>query len=100
MEQKLKFIGSKCKATVTDLNTRQQLTLYMYGNWRGKTMELYLGKKKEGGRLLAEASRKFDIGHVLLDAQSYVLRVQPGVDTALCVLLCVAFDEFNNDTAD
>ena len=98
VEQKLKFIDSKCKATVTDLNTRQQMTLYMHGNWRSKTMEIYLGKKKEGGRLIAEAGRKFSMKDLLLDTQEYLLSVQPGVDTALCVVMCVAFDEFNKES--
>lgn len=55
-KRKLKLIGSTAKRVV---RTRQQHTLYMYGDWMRMKMQLYLGKKDEGGRLMAEASRDF-----------------------------------------
>lgn len=95
--KKLKLIGHEAKAVVQDLHTKQQHHIYMYGNWLEHNMKLFLGKKKEGGRLLAYASRQITAAELFLDRQTYDLTVMPGVDSALCVLLCIAFDEFWNE---
>lgn len=29
--------------------------------------------------------------------QEYVLRVDPGTEIAMCVVLCIAYDEFHNE---
>lgn len=91
------FFGHEAKAVVRDQNTKRQHTVYMYGNWLERSMKLYLGKKNEGGCLLARASRPLTMGDMFLDRQTYNLTVFPGVDSALCVLMCIAFDEFWNE---
>lgn len=96
-KKSFKFIGSEAKAEVIDMRTQQRHTIYMYGNWSDFSMKLYLGKKKEGGRLLAEAGRNFGAHEFLSGQQEYVLRIEPGSDAALCVLMCITYDEFNNE---
>eukprot|EP00892_Ulva_mutabilis_P010397 jgi/Ulvmu1/772/UM010_0146.1 len=95
--KKLKFIGHEAKATVRDQHTQQTHNVYLYGNWLEHSVKIYLGKKKEGGRLLGYAHRQLNFGELFLDRQTYNLTVLPGSDAALCVILCVAFDEFWNE---
>ena len=71
--------------------------VYMYGGFTQFGMQLYLGKRNEGGQLLATAERVLTMGEFFGGSQTYVLNVQPGVDGAFCVLMCLAFDEFYND---
>eukprot|EP00892_Ulva_mutabilis_P008074 jgi/Ulvmu1/5639/UM231_0001.1 len=96
--KKLKLIGHEAKASVKDHATQQMLDVYLYGSWHEHSVKMYLGKKKEGGRMLAHSQRKIlSVGEMLLDRQTYTLTVLPGVDAALCVILCIAFDEFWNE---
>lgn len=98
VQNKLKFFGSEAKAVVTDKRTGQQHNIYMHGNWLDKDLKIYLGKKKEGGRLIAEANRKLGMQQILFGQEEYILRVEPGFDVAMCVIMCIAFDEFQNES--
>lgn len=50
------------------------------------------------GRTLASIKRKsFTLSNILLEKDSYVIRVEPGVDTALMVFFVVAVDEQYRD---
>lgn len=69
----------------------------MYGDWLNADMTLHVGKKAQGGRLIATASRNFNMRDIFANSQTYILTVEPGVDVAMCVLLCIAYDEFNNE---
>jgi hypothetical protein len=78
----------EAKAEVKDLCTGQSHVLYMY--WMNGSMELYLGKKEDGGTLLAECEAK----NVL--ESKHVLKIEPGVDSALCMIMhvaCLLFDQ-------
>lgn len=97
MIEKFKFFGHEAKAVIQDMLTKQQHTIYLHGNWLEYNAKLYLGKKAEGGRLLAYASRRVTMAEIFADRQTYDLNIMPGVDVALCVLLCIAFDEFWNE---
>lgn len=49
------------------------------------------------GGMVASVERKSNIRSVVLEKDSYVLRVEPGVDTALMVALAVSIDEHYRD---
>lgn len=54
--------------------------------------------EKGSGRLLASVTKKsFNLANILLEKDSYVIRVEPGVDTALLVFFVVAADEQYRD---
>eukprot|EP00892_Ulva_mutabilis_P010375 jgi/Ulvmu1/770/UM010_0144.1 len=95
--KKLKFIGHEAKATVRTSTRSRHTTCTCTANWLEHSVKIYLGKKKEGGRLLGYAHRQLNFGELFLDRQTYNLTVLPGSDAALCVILCVAFDEFWNE---
>jgi hypothetical protein len=88
--KKIKFLfQSEAKATVKDLRTGQNRVLYMY--WMNRSMELYLGKKKEGGTLLAECKAKY------WPERKHTLKMKPGMDAAVCVIMHVAWLLFDED---
>jgi hypothetical protein len=81
-------VQREAKAAVKDLGTGRSHVLYMY--WMHGAMELYLGKKKEGGRLLAECEAK----NLLKSKRN--LSIKPGMDAAVCVIMhvaCLLFDQ-------
>eukprot|EP00892_Ulva_mutabilis_P011219 jgi/Ulvmu1/846/UM010_0220.1 len=55
--EKFKF-SNEAKAEVTDLISREERILYIYGNWSARTKQVYDGKKKEKGRMLAYCEQK------------------------------------------
>lgn len=77
-----------------DRQTGEPHTVHMYGSWLAKGMKIYLGQQNHGGRLLAYADRRSTWGDIFHMKQTYELTIMPGVDSALCVLLCMAFDGF------
>lgn len=56
-----------------------------------KTM-MYMGRQHQGGRLLAtaEITQQVSVG-----TSHWDISVEPGVDVALCVLLCLALEDFH-----
>ncbi len=53
---------------------------------------------KSSGRVVATVKRKsFNMSNILLEKDTYVIRVEPGVDNALMVFLVVALDEQYRD---
>ncbi|KAJ3052457.1 hypothetical protein HK102_011878, partial [Quaeritorhiza haematococci] len=97
VETKLTFLKSKLVTEFVNLVTGQRCRVVMKGNWRDKTAEVYLGEPKEGGRLIATLSRKLNAKHLFMGQQDYQVTIQPGVDSALIVLLALAFDESQNE---
>jgi len=64
------------------------------GNWRAKSYQINLQ-----GQQVAEVKRKTGaMGH-LLDADSYVMEIAPGVDTAFVVMVVIALDELYHDNS-
>lgn len=54
--------------------------------------------EKATGRKLAQIKRKsFNLSNLLLEKDTYIIRVEPGVDTALLVFFVVAADEQYRD---
>lgn len=54
--------------------------------------------EKGSGRTMATVMKKsFNLANLLLEKDSYVIRVEPGVDTALFVFFVVAADEQYRD---
>jgi uncharacterized protein YxjI len=49
------------------------------------------------GRTIATVSRKFSVMSILLEKDSYVIAIEPGVDCALMVVFVVALDEQYRD---
>lgn len=92
--KKVTLNGTEATAVVRDCTTQQKHTVHIYGNLRDRTMEVYLGRRNEGGSLLACAERRFSRRAILSGRHKYVLNVEPGADIAMCVLMCITYDEF------
>lgn len=55
-------------------------------------------KEKSSGRVLASVRRKsMNMANILLEKDTYIIRVEPGVDVALMVFLVIALDEQYRD---
>ena len=82
---------------VIECTTQQPHTIYVYGHWIDSDMEVCLVKKGEGGRRLATAGLVQEHAKTRLPAVSicmeYEVSTEPGVDVAMCALLCVAYEE-------
>ena len=52
---------------------------------------------EKGGRELATITRKCNLKNIVLEDQTYYIRINSGVDKAMIVLLALAFDELEND---
>jgi hypothetical protein len=77
-----------------DFHTQQEKSLYFYGGtWPTRKTMMYLGKQHQGGKLLATAEITQEVS---VGTCHWQLFVEPGVDVALCVLLCLALDEFHD----
>lgn len=90
-------VGSKATATFTSAGGREE-TLTVKGNWRDSTADIVDASR---GATVAQIRRKSkfqSFSTFAFDQNSYSLSVAPGVDYALMAALCVAFDEFHNDT--
>ncbi|ROV91084.1 hypothetical protein VPNG_09919 [Cytospora leucostoma] len=93
----IQLVGSKATATFTSTNGREE-TLVVKGNWRDSTADIVDVNR---GVTVAQIHRKSkfqSFSTFAFDQNSYSLSVAPGVDYALMSALCVAFDEFHNDT--
>ena len=62
------------------------------GNWRAKKFSIYVK-----GYLVAQVHRKTSLGAILMDADTYCIQVEPGVDLAFISLVTIALDELYHD---
>ena len=62
------------------------------GNWRAKKFDIFINDN-----LVAHINRKTTVASLALGADSYCLRVEPGVDQAFIVLVAIALDELYHD---
>ena len=62
------------------------------GNWRAKSFKIDLN-----GRQVATISRKTGIMGRILDADSYIIEIVAGVDTAFISMIVIALDEIYHD---
>ncbi len=62
------------------------------GNWRAKSFTISLN-----GNQAATISRKTGIMGRMLDADSYVIEIEGGVDTAFISMVVIALDELYHD---
>lgn len=113
------------RMTITDPSTKQPvITLrkkgYLPSLFKAKTIQAWAGGDDEGdpylevkgdflrkdfnviqvstGRTLASIKRKgFNLSNLLLEKDTYIIRVEPGVDTALLVFFVIAVDEMFRD---
>lgn len=75
-------------------STQEQNSLHLYGgHWPSRKTMMYMGKQHQGGKLLATAQITEEVS---VGTSHWELNVEPGVDVALCVLLCLALDEFHD----
>lgn len=57
--------------------------------------------KNKSGKVLATIRRKsFNLSNILLEKDSYVVRIEPGVDAALMIFMVVAVDEQYRDDGE
>jgi len=69
------------------------MTIEAVGDWRDKNVVI----SEKGGRELATITRKCNLKNIVLEDQTYYIRINSGVDKAMIVLLALAFDELEND---
>jgi len=62
------------------------------GNWRSKEFSITIN-----GKEVAHASRKLSMASLALDADSYCIKIQPGVDQAFVSLIVIALDELYHE---
>jgi uncharacterized protein YxjI len=62
------------------------------GNWRAKSFTISLG-----GRHAAKVSRKTGLMGRVLDADSYIIEIEGGVDVAFMSMVVIALDEMYHD---
>jgi len=93
--KKMAFMKSKMVAEVKNLcSDGREMKIEAVGDWRDKNVVV----SEEGGGILATISRKsLNLNSVAFDAQTYYLQVNPGVDSAMIVLLALAFDELEQE---
>jgi len=62
------------------------------GNWRAKKYTITIE-----GEEVASISRKTSAASIIMDADSYVMEIQPGFDRAFAILIAVAMDELYHE---
>ena len=62
------------------------------GNWRAKSFAITIG-----GRPAVTISRKTGMMGRVLDADSYVVEIQVGIDVAFACMVVIALDEIYHD---
>lgn len=88
--------GTEAIVVIKHSGIQRMQCVHLYGSIKDRSMLLYLGERAGGGRLIARADRTPSRRRVLGGAR-YMLTVEPCVDVAMCVLLCVAFDDFRRE---
>lgn len=91
------FVKAKMYTFFQDAITGVQKAVVLKGDWRDKRCVIYLGEPKNGGVPIAKVFRPFSLKGHLFEKDSYVLEIAAGVDIALLVILCIAFDEHARD---
>lgn len=92
VNSKFAFFKSKLVADVTNLYDGKAYQVVIKGGWRDKHVKFSVNDK-----LIACMSRKTNLKHILFEKQDYFLEIEPGVDSAMIVMMALAFDEAEND---
>lgn len=82
--------GTEALATVHDCRTQEEHTIHICCNKQDRSMDMHLGMKDEGGQMIACAQKVFCSKRVLSGSHRYHLTIEPGVDVAMCVLICLS----------
>lgn len=77
------------------LNGEIQRHLVMKGDWKAKRCTIYLGEPKQGGIPLARIYRPITGRSFFLGVDDYILEIAANVDIAICVIMCIALDEYS-----
>lgn len=94
IKNKIAFLKSKMEATINNIcDHGKPMTIEAVGDWRDKNVVI----SEKGGRELATITRKCNLKNIVLEDQTYYIRINSGVDKAMIVLLALAFDELEND---
>lgn len=93
MLKKITFFKSKLTAKFTNLADGTDSKVIVQGDWIDKRATVTM----EDGRILATVNRAFNMEQVFFEKQTYQISIVPGVDSALVVLLVLAFDESENE---
>lgn len=89
------LLGSKAKATFTNVSNHAQESLMMKGNWFDSAADIV---DEKTNFVVGRIDRKLLSGRDLLfGQQTYALTVAPNVDLALMVAMCICMDEKNNE---
>jgi uncharacterized protein YxjI len=84
----LTFLKAKLYASVHNIASRSRKLLVLKGDPYRRSASIYIGEPKQGGKPVAHIVRNI--------TQTYQLIVEPGVDAAMMVALCIAFDKREN----
>ena len=85
--------GTEAIAVVYNSRARERHHVRMHGNTKDRSFVLHLRERGGAWRPIAQAHRTLSARSLLTGAR-YALTVQPSVDVAMCVLLCIVFDDF------
>lgn len=93
---KMNFLKSKISVLFPDaIKDGLHHHLVLKGDWIDKRCVIFLGEPKQGGIPIARVFRPDIELSLVLGVEDYILEVAPGVDIALCVMMCMALDEHN-----
>jgi uncharacterized protein YxjI len=96
---KFTFLKAKLYASVHNIASRSRNLLVLKGDrYTRSSASIYIGEPKQGGQAVARIVRNITGNHCSMfgKQQTYQLVVEPGVDAAIMVALCIAFDERKN----
>jgi uncharacterized protein YxjI len=92
----LTFLKAKLYASVHNIASRSRKLLVLKGDPYRRSASIYIGEPKQGGKPVAHIVRNITGIDFLFGNQTYQLIVEPGVDAAMMVALCIAFDKREN----
>ncbi|KAF5724221.1 DUF567 domain-containing protein [Fusarium mundagurra] len=93
MRSSFQLFGSKATATFNSLDGSAEV-LEMNGSWHDYSAKIV---DTISEKVVARITRRIRGRDLLFGQQTYALEVEPGVDMALMVAICICFDEKNNE---
>lgn len=87
--------GSKAVGTFVNVQDNRPIELLMKGNFFDSHATI---TNSATGNIVATINRnRFNFGEIFAGQQTYTVTVQPGIDMALIVAMCICLDEKNNE---
>jgi uncharacterized protein YxjI len=94
---KFTFLKAKLYTFVHNIASGKRDLLVLKVDPSTQSASIYIGEPKQGGTRVARIVRNMTGHDILFGKQTYQLVVEPGVDAAMMVALCLAFDGREDD---